>query len=167
MEVQTRTSFGELKFYTSVKDAHQACISDKTIWKISWDNHRFCRQTKIIIKNDDVQGDMDESEKLEEIRMCKLSEQYAACTDPKKIFWVNHPLELVAEYASLNIRMQLLTDMKCEKENPSNKSNQYFIDLKQELEETQQKYFPDGFCKENCIIEVLTDDEFQQKYCLL
>jgi hypothetical protein len=163
MQVQTRSSCGMLNFFNSVRDAHHAYELDNTIWKISWDGNRFYTKTKNFIElspkkiNDNIFRD-DTNYELEESRLCNLSESYAQCTDPTIIFWVNEPLVLVSDYASLNIRRHHI------------ENNDYWPEhkLRYKLEEIDKEInlkFPDGFCKENTIIEVLTDDQFKNKYC--
>lgn len=149
MEVQTRSSRDGLDFFKSVKDAHTAYVMNNSIWKISWNENRFCTKNRTQnIKN-------DQERVLEEARLCKLSTDYANCTDPTKVFWVNEPLSLVSDYNVLKMRMDII------KESFENTLSEKLIIIQNEI----KLKFPDGFSRENAIIEVLTDDQFQTKYC--
>ena len=152
MEVQTRSDnhnglYAGLRFFDSVRTAHSAWVTDNSIWKISWDEKRFV--CKIFC---------NKSSELEEARLCTLSADYANCSDPNKIFWINEPMELVSVYTCLKTQLRLLKD-----------ADYLSIDeiesRKRKINDEIQLKFPDGFCRENAIIEVLTDEQFQKKYC--
>lgn len=141
MEVQTRSSSGNL-YFKSVKEAYEAYHHDKTIWKISWDGHRFYTRTRtphqvskefeeVCKKYGAVNTYNDRGKhEAEELRLCHLSEDYANCTNSTKIFWVNEPMEKVVE-----------------------------ITVKSVMDDTE-------LCLADAIIEVLTEEQFQEKYCI-
>lgn len=125
--VQTRSTCNGFALFYSVKDAYEAYQRDKTIWKISWNDNRFYTRACRI-------GPIREEHKLEELRLHTLSKEYATCKNPKEIFWVNEPMELIVKYA---------------------------VDYAM----ADGKTTFNTFTKEDAIIEVLTDEQFQNKYC--
>lgn len=85
IEVQTRSEshrgkWPGLNFFPSVAGAYQAWVEDQTIWKISWDTHRFLRKRVRDLWNPD-----------EEATLRAMSSDYrtATVTAPSAIFWVD------------------------------------------------------------------------------
>ncbi len=78
MAYQTRDLDGSLAFFNSFAEAYAHYKKNSSIWKISWDNNRWCSKQKCELWAPDS-----------EEKLCKLSQAYAKETpESTAIFWV-------------------------------------------------------------------------------
>ena len=91
MEFQTRNGAGECKLFGDFSEAFMEYERDPTVWKISWENHRFRPKTKAAL------WDERSEEKLSEL--CK---EYAECKDLEAIFWVDQSI-MVPDFKKFDV----------------------------------------------------------------
>lgn len=97
-QVQTRSGTNGLQFFESVKNAYEAYLNDKSIWKISFEDedgkHRWVKKKK----------SEDDGKFVDEKTLCNLSEDYANCTnDDETIFWYDQYLDPIVDEVTFKV----------------------------------------------------------------
>jgi len=102
MEFQTRNGKGECKLFATFASAFMEYERDPTVWKISFENHRFRPKTKA-----------DLWAKESEEKLCELCPEYAECKDTKTVFWVDQTLT-VPDFTIFDVLDRKLTRKEIE-----------------------------------------------------
>ena len=83
MQVQTRSEKNGIKYHNSLKDAYNAWVKDRTIWKISFEGMKYRPITK-----------GEKGSKEFEDKLCSLSESYKNEKNPHVYYWMKQSVLL-------------------------------------------------------------------------
>lgn len=159
MSIQTRSEFTGCEHWYSVREAYDAYQKDTSIWKISWSEGSFDHRFRPIHKQDLLKWQRLSLQKIKQL--CPNFDTILK----SEILWVDQQILAKCLDTELNqIDRQTLDKMRngiCLEE-----ATKWQQDERQKLKErfpTEEVY--EEWKDAECITEVLTDNQFKEKYC--